>query len=163
MARLNVWKVTRVRSPTAHASQRTDDEVRADPSHRAEAVPTPRARRRDRREDDARPHGGVSRRWRANRDPSLRNLHASTARGSGAVPGPGQRFLRGTRFTSSRGTNCANASIVSPVGRLMRCGMRVDHEGPLVHAGQCSEIEGSMKLHGVKRRDPVPRDADCGR
>ena len=65
------------RSPTAHARQWADDEVRADPSDCAEAIPARRARRRARSEDDARPDGGVSRRWRANRNPRLRQLVAA--------------------------------------------------------------------------------------
>ena len=64
------------RGPTAHARQWADDEVRTDPSDCAEAIPTRRARRRTRGEDDARPDGGVSRRWRPNRNPRLRQLLA---------------------------------------------------------------------------------------
>ena len=64
------------RGPTAQARPWADDEVRADPSDCAEAIPDRRARRRARGEDDARPDGGVSCRWRANRNPSLRQLLA---------------------------------------------------------------------------------------
>ena len=65
------------RRPTGYAPQWPDDEVRADPSHRAEAAPARRTRRRARGEDDARPHGGVPRRRPTDRDPGLRQLHAA--------------------------------------------------------------------------------------
>ena len=64
------------RGSAAHARQWADDEVRADRSYCAEAIPDRRARRRARGEDDARPDSGVSRRWRANRNPRLRQLLA---------------------------------------------------------------------------------------
>ena len=103
------------RGPTTHARQWGDDEVRADPSDCAEAIPDRRARRRTRGEDDARPDGGVSRRWRANRNPSLRQLLAAfpprVGRPQPQDPGRRCRFPRGTPLVSSRGCGCASASI----------------------------------------------------
>ena len=61
----------------ATIGQSADDEIRTHQAVCAQAAPTRRARRRTRGEHVARPHGSVSRRWRAHRDPRFRKRLAS--------------------------------------------------------------------------------------
>ena len=130
------WRTRRSRSgtegrgPATHARQWADDEVRADPSDCVEAIPDRRARHRTRGEDDARPDGDVSRRWRANRNPKLRQLLAPfplrASRPQTPEPVRRCRFRPGTPLISSPARSCANASIASIVGRPKCSGTRAD-------------------------------------
>ena len=153
------------RGPTAHARQWADDEVRADPSDCAEAIPDRRARRRARGEDDARADGGESRRGRANRNPSLRQLlaafapRASRPQPQDRYPGVASCEVR-PKFQTGQAAARARQSRGSWGGR--RHGWRRDHRDTGVWRLLQSTRAPTVTWTGLKAR-VLPRLPICPR